>query len=578
MAARAVFEPSGRLIRGKLLELAFPKDALTTEYLLVYELRVPTRVLGYVLGRESIDASVASFARLTLPSLTMDQVVLGAEEKESVVGLRDHYGTYRDDASRMGLGEVLPVGRSLVLQFSGAPGTGKSLLVRAVATHLSRRLLTVECDKLAVEERDYAESIDKIFFEARQRGAVLCLDRAEALFSPRNPRAATVFRLLEDHDGIVVVVTSDTQGLDLTLERWVAFHLKMEIPDPELRQKIWHLHLPADAPLSGDVDIAALAQQFEFTGGQIRNAVLIALNRALARGGPVRLDQELLEKSAHAQLRADMDELSHKSSVKLTLEHLVLPKDEIKLVREVLNAAKVRNYVMTHWGFGKRLTTGKGLVALFGGEPGTGKTLAAEIIASELGMPLYRVSIPRVMSKWVGETEKNISNIFSKARASHSVLLFDEADALFTSRVKVESSVDRFANMETNLLLQEIERFEGLCILTTNHEKNIDEAFQRRIQFKIDFPFPDGKQRAKIWKTLIPKECPISDDIDYELLGENFELSGGYIKNAIVRAAYRAAVVSRPINMRDIEESAEQECKNAGKIFRSLATDNLRPF
>jgi AAA+ superfamily predicted ATPase len=124
--------------------------------------------------------------------------------------------------------------------------------------------------------------------------------------------------------------------------------------------------------------------------------------------------------------------------------------------------------------------------------------------------------------------------------------------------------------METNLLLQEIERFEGICILTTNHEKNMDEAFRRRIQFKINFPFPDDKHRAKIWRTLIPREAPVGEDIDFTLLGKNFEISGGYIKNAIVRAAYRAAVAHEPISMRHIEDSAEQECKNAGKIFRSI--------
>ena len=155
------------------------------------------------------------------------------------------------------------------------------------------------------------------------------------------------------------------------------------------------------------------------------------------------------------------------------------------------------------------------------------------------------------------------------------MLLFDEADSLFTSRVKVENSVDRFANMETNLLLQEIERFEGVIILTTNHEKNIDEAFQRRIQFKVSFPFPDAEQRARIWKTLVPPECPVDENMDYDLLGESYELSGGYIKNAILKAAYRAAIEEKVMGMDHIEFAAEQECRNAGKIFQSIGRDNV---
>jgi SpoVK/Ycf46/Vps4 family AAA+-type ATPase len=578
LLARDIFRPQARLLRAKLLELAMPRDALTTEYLLAHELRVPSRVVSYALGHEALDEEIAPVARLTLPTQDISQIVLPTEDVEGITGLLEHYATYREDAARVGLHEVLPIGRAVVIQITGAPGTGKSMLVEAVANHLGRRLLTVSSSKLASDDRLFGDRVDKIFFEAQQRAAVLCFDGCEALFSSRNPRAPTLFRQLEEHDGIVVLVTSDAQSIDFALERWVAYHLKLSTPPPDLRDRIWRLHLPEDAPVASDVDIAALAEQFEFTGGQIRNAVLIALNRALARGGDVILDQDLLERSAQAQLRADMDELSEKTHIKLRLTDLVLPDKELRLVGEVLDAAKVRNYVLTHWGFGRRLATGRGIVCLFSGEPGTGKTLCAEILAAELERPLFRVSIPRIMSKWVGETEKNISKIFSKARASQSILLFDEADSLFTSRVKVESSVDRFANMETNLLLQEIERFDGLCILTTNHEKNIDEAFQRRIQFKIYFPFPDVAHRALIWETLIPKECPREEGIDYELLGTNFELSGGYIKNAIVRAAYRAAVDRRPISMQDIEGSAEQECKNAGKIFRSLQSAEHRSF
>lgn len=598
LAARDIFAPTSRLVRGKLVELAMPKDALTTEYLLVYEVRVPSRVTSYALGAEALDDRVADCARISLPATALDQVVLPEDDRTSIVGLLKHYMEHRRDAldrrdaQRLAGPKALDAppdapatpaglsltGNALVVQITGAPGTGKTMLVAAVAKTLEARLLTVDCPKLASDPRLVTSRLERVFHEARTRQLVLALDNAESLLSAGNAMAAAVFRQLEEHVGLTIVITQQSQGLDLALERWVAFHLKLEIPTPTDRETLWRLHLPPDAPLADDVDLPTIAQQFEFTGGQVRNAVLLALNRALTKTDSPIIDQALLNQCAQSQIRADMEELSHKTELKLRMEHLVLPADELALVREVLNAAKVRSYVMSHWGFGKRLATGRGLVALFGGEPGTGKTLAAEIIASELAMPLFRVSIPRIMSKWVGETEKNIAKIFTKARASHSVLLFDEADSLFTSRVKVESSVDRFANMETNLLLQEIERFEGLCILTTNHEKNIDDAFQRRINFKIDFPFPDPDQREKIWRTLFPDECPIDDDIDYYLLAENFELSGGYIKNAIVRAAYRAAVAGSPISMSDIEKSAEQECRNAGKIFRSLDSGGFGTF
>jgi SpoVK/Ycf46/Vps4 family AAA+-type ATPase len=180
------------------------------------------------------------------------------------------------------------------------------------------------------------------------------------------------------------------------------------------------------------------------------------------------------------------------------------------------------------------------------------------------------VSIPKIVSKYVGETEKNISKIFASARANHSMLLFDEADSLFGKRVtNVESSIDRFSNMETNLLLQEIERFDGIVILTTNLDKNMDDAFARRIMFKIDFPKPDIRNREAIWRKLVPKDCPVADDIDYQELAESFELAGGNIKNAVVRAAYRAAERRDMITREDIEFAAEKECINAGKLFRA---------
>ena len=572
LSARVLLGPNGSLQRAKLIRLVAPPEAGEESVPLVtQELQIPSRVESHIMGEDAMDASIAPFCRIELPIKELNQVVLPEEDMNSITGLLNHYATWRDDAEKLGLRDVLPVGRSLVLQITGPPGTGKSLLVEAISTSLGRRLITVDGTKLAQEDKRFASHVDKLFFEARQRGAILCIDASDSVFSRKSPRASVLFHHFERHEGIVFLVTNAPEDLDFALERWVAWQLKTETPEPALRERIWKIHLPTGSPLADDVDMKALAQQFEFTGSQIRNATLVALNRAMTQDAKnIQLDQAMLESSSHAQLRADMDEVSVRSRVKLTLEDIVLPDDERVLVGEVLDACRMRNHVMTHWGFGQRLTTGRGLCILFSGEPGTGKTLCAEIISSELGTPIHRISIPRIMSKWMGETEKNIAKIFSKARASHSMLLFDEADSLFTNRVDVENSTDRFANMETNLLLQEIERFEGICVLTTNHEKNIDEAFRRRIQFRISFPFPDAKQRAEIWKTLIPSECPIEEGIAFEALGENFELSGGYIKNAILRAAYRAAAENTHISMAHIENSAEQECRNAGKIFRSV--------
>jgi len=566
--ARDYFQRDGRLQRYKLIHLVHPKE-VSSEQLLSDEVRLPTRVINFLLGRDTLDRSIADLAELVPPRIPLSQVVLPASVIEDVRQIVEHHAL-REEGARPA--DAAPGERGLVIQFGGPPGTGKTMFAGAIATHLGRKLLHVDCSKLAAADAVLFRSlIEEIFHEAGVYGAVLCLDHCEAIFGERNPKLPTIYQQLETFDGLLLLLTHDPKGLDGSLERWVAFSIRFEMPSADLRERIWRQELPPDAPLASDVDFQDLASLFEISGGHIRNAVQLAVKRSFALpAAERRIDQAVLTQAAHAQLRADMDDYSSKSKIGLTFEHLVLPDDEMGQVKQLLDACKNRTFVMNKWGFGKRLTTGKGIVCMFTGEPGTGKTLCAEILASYLGLTLYQVSIPKIMSKYIGDTEKNIAKIFSAARASHSMLLFDEADALFTKRVKVERSVDRFSNMEVNMLLQEIERFEGIVILTTNLERELDKAFQRRINFKIRFPFPDEKQRQRIWETLVPPECPLGDDVEFELLAKAFELAGGHIKNVVLRAAYVAAVKRDPINMEHFRIAAEAECRSAGKLYRDI--------
>jgi len=250
----------------------------------------------------------------------------------------------------------------------------------------------------------------------------------------------------------------------------------------------------------------------------------------------------------------------------------------MKRVREIIAACRNRSWVLDQWGFARRMPLGHGITALFDGEPGTGKTLTAQIIASELRLPLYRINMAQVVDKYVGETEKHIERIFAAAHAVNAVLLFDEADALFARRVKVDTAMDRFANLQTNTLLQEMESYDGVVLLTSNLEGNIDPAFQRRIQFRVSFPVPDARDRARLWRKLLPEEVPLEAPLPFESLGERFELSGGYIRNALLRAAYRAREARQDLSLAVIEEVTAEECKAAGKLYRSAAgQDDVAP-
>ena len=236
---------------------------------------------------------------------------------------------------------------------------------------------------------------------------------------------------------------------------------------------------------------------------------------------------------------------------------------------EVLRACRHHRALLHKWGMARRLATGRGVVALFDGPPGTGKTLACEVLAHELDRPMQRIQLAQVISKWVGETEKHIQGIFKEARSSSSILLFDEADALFGERVSVSSAQDRFANMETNQLLSEIERFDGIVFLTTNLEAHLDQAFKRRIQYRVTFKEPEMDERRRIWERLIPEWLPRHEELDCWVLAEAFELSGGHIKNAIMRACFIALDAGRGLCNEDLVEAGKAECKMAGRLFRA---------
>jgi SpoVK/Ycf46/Vps4 family AAA+-type ATPase len=253
-----------------------------------------------------------------------------------------------------------------------------------------------------------------------------------------------------------------------------------------------------------------------------------------------------------------------------TWDDLVLPDDAVLEVREFIARIRHRRLVYESWGFGRKVAKGLGLSALFSGPPGTGKTMVAGLIAEELKLDLYQVDLSKVVSKWIGETEKNLAELFDAAEAGHAILLFDEADSLFAKRTEVKSSNDRYANLEVNYLLQRMEAFAGVVILTTNHETSIDEAFRRRLSLRVDFPVPEPEERERLWRTLLPAQAEVSADIDFDGLAHRFEMTGGYIKNAALRAAFLAADEGTAIAMRHLMRAARAEYQAMGKVISQL--------
>lgn len=578
---RDVFASSGRLLRNNLLLVGRGGAAESGDGFLDLQIRLPARLVGVLLGRLDEDPSLGTFSQLIEPTETLDRVVLPMHEKVRIVRLVAHHQQYLDRLEEWGLNEAVPYGRGVVMLFCGPSGTGKTLTARAVAHQLGRRLLRVDTARLSDQQGRFQANLDNLLREARLQNAVLFFDECEALFSSASRSTghlAALLAALEEFDGVTVLATNIPKALDPALDRRILYRVDFEVPTPTAREAIWRLHLPEALPLADDVDITYLGRRFEFAGGYIKNAVLLAAgsaaSRAAADEGPGIVTAADLLGGAHTQLRHRLNRYADRDVANLRLTDLILKEDVKDQIREIIEAVSAQQIVLREWGFDKKFSKGLGLSALFDGEPGTGKTLSAEVIASELGLNLYRVNVANVVSKYIGETEKNLTRVFAEARSAHAVLLFDEADSLFSKRVEVKGSNDRFANMEVNTLLQLVERYDGLVLLTTNLKTSLDSAFERRLSFKINFPFPEPDTRSEIWSSLMPAAAPISDDLDFDTLGRSFELSGGSIKNAVLRAAYRAAASGRVISMELLDDAAKRECQAAGKLYRVASRDD----
>ena len=258
--------------------------------------------------------------------------------------------------------------------------------------------------------------------------------------------------------------------------------------------------------------------------------------------------------------------LARKITPHYSWDDIVLPVDRLRQLQEITNTVKYRARVYDEWGFDRKLALGKGLNVLFAGPSGTGKTMAAEIMAQELGLDLYKIDLSTVVSKYIGETEKNLARIFEEAETSNAILFFDEADALFGKRSEVRDSHDRYANIEISYLLQKMEEYEGVVILATNLRKNMDDAFVRRMHFTVEFPFPDERHRLGIWEKILPAEMPRSTDLDFGFMARRFELTGGNIRNIALASAFLAANDGQVVEMGHLLRATQREYQKMGKV------------
>jgi hypothetical protein len=357
-------------------------------------------------------------------------------------------------------------------------------------------------------------------------------------------------------DGLVLATASRAPS-----RRWRTPPSLIELPalSGEQLAALWSRVLPEASPADADL----LATMYPLAPALVEAVGAVA---RLEAASAETMRPEHIEAGVRAVLDDRLAGLATRISITQTWEDLILPDDQTHAVIELLARIRQRRRVYEDWGFAKKLSKGLGVSALFSGPPGTGKTMCAGLIAQDLRTELYQVDVSKIASKWIGETEKNLAALFDAAEAGHAILLFDEADALFSKRTSVQSSNDHHANAQINFLLQRLESFTGICILTTNHDASIDEAFRRRLALHIRFPVPDADERTRLWQAMLPTAAPVAADIPFATLARKYVMSGGYIRNAVLRAAFLAADEDTTITARHLTQAAQLEYEAMGKL------------
>ena len=500
-------------------------------------LRVDERILHYLAGINYLDARLRPLLRpVPLPAAMAD--------------------THRDVVDQVcrTLERFAPDGEHAVI-LSGDDASGQ-LDVAAEVSDAVGCVLHV----LAAQDVPVAQTEVEALATLWDREALL-LGSALVVTNGADPMPAAAVRLVERIRGLVFVSGPHPQPLERP-----ALRFTVNKPGPREQRRLWQEALgPVAAVLNGGLD--RVASQFKLSAraieceGTLLATVLTETDRPDA----------MMWSACRGLGRSRLEDLAQRIECAAGWDDLVLPQPQQDTLGEIASHVKNRLKVHLDWGFAERGTRGLGTSALFAGESGTGKTLAAEVLARELQLDLYRIDLSAVVSKYIGETEKNLRRVFDAAEDSGAVLLFDEADALFGKRSEVKDSHDRYANIEVSYLLQRMEAYRGLAVLTTNMKGTLDSAFQRRLRFVVQFPFPDQALRERIWRRAFPARMPLGT-IDFARLAR-LTVTGGTIRNIAIDAAFRAAAVEEPLSMAHLLQSAHHD---ASKRERPLSDAETR--
>ena len=546
--ARARFDPDAPLLRHGLVELfddpAHPQPTLLGRYL-----RLDPRIAAFLLDSDAPPAELSGLIELRrcdagslewppAPAAMMRTIASSYDPREG-----------------------------LCVNIVGPRGDDKKSWAQALCAALELDLVVVRLQPLlaGVTQAEALRRLRAIGRETILQRAAIYWDGVDAL--GEDEHAAVIQALLDRERRGLALLASSRPWSPAERAQGLPF-VRVELPTAGYAERIalWRQELGGDLASALTDELPALATKFRFSAGQIQ--AVAASVRAQARWRPDGSSPGVTDVYAacRAQSSRRLGELARSIRPRYTWNDIVLSNDSLGQLREICERVRLRGRVLEEWGFDAKLSLGKGLNVLFSGPSGTGKTMAAEILAHELGLELYKIDLSGIVSKYIGETEKNLSRIFAEAETSNAILFFDEADSLFGKRSEVKDAHDRYANIETAYLLQRMEEYEGLTILATNLRKNLDEAFLRRMGFAVAFALPEEGERLDIWRKVWPRETPIESSLDLPFMARQFKLSGANIKNIALAAAFLAASREVPVSIAHLLAATRRELQKLGRM------------
>ena len=535
-AERECFLPGATLRRWRLIRL---EETVPPSVFPVRPVRLDERMLNYVLGVNRPDERVIHLLDRVNPG------ILSSADRERMDRIA---GWLREAPNHL---------MRRTVNLTGPPDAGRLNLAGTLCNEMGISLFQVNTSELPSPVNERAS-----FFSLIEREAVLL--RTALYFDLDLVNPDTIPSLVREIDDLFVF------SIVGSAFRWSGeretLSVSLRKPDAKEQAELWRQAV-AETVISNDGQLDRIVEQFDLSAANIsRAAATVAKVSALRVSGEPGDAGEDLWHACAEQAAPKLDALALRILPYFKWEDIVLPEGTFRLLQEIASQVEHRAKVYRTWGFGARLNRGRGISALFAGPSGTGKTMAAEILAEHLKLDLYRIDLAGVVSKYIGETEKNLRAIFDSAERGGVILFFDEADALFGKRSEVKDSHDRYANIEVNYLLQRMENYRGLAILATNRKSALDSAFLRRLRFIVDFPFPDPLHRQKIWQRVFPPQADV-EGLDYSWLSR-LEIPGGNIKNIAVNAAFLAAAKGASIGMHEVMQAAHREYVKIEKLVQ----------